>query len=103
MKKIKLLLVFLFVTVLSINVSAQADENAPTYYKITFLDIDEFQLKEMVPVCTDIFQANAENKGEPNVLYFDSELEISEELLKEKLEEKNIDYKFNLKEANDER
>lgn len=95
MKTIKLLFAFLLISI--VGIQAQTTNGEPTYYKITFLEIDQFQLKEMVPVCSEIFDTPAENKGEPNVLYFNSTKDINENQLKEKLVEKNINHIFELK------
>lgn len=101
MKKVKLLLAFLMLSVLSIN--AQTNTNEPTYYKVTFLDIDQFQLKEMVPVCGEIFDAIASNKGEPDVLYFNSTVQITKEILRKKLDDKSVNYQFKLEIIEDEK
>lgn len=95
MKKLQLLFVALLLAVSS--AFAQTEGNEPTYYKVTFLEIDQFQLKEMVPVCSEIFNALAENKGEPDVLYFRSNETFTQESLQEIFTEKKVSYNFELK------
>lgn len=94
MKKIKLIFGFLLFSMFTTHAQSTVNEN--NNYKITFLEIDQFQLKELVPVCTVIFDAPAGNKGEPDVLYFNSSLDITKDKLKQELAKKNITYDFKI-------
>lgn len=101
MKTIKLLFAFLLISI--VGIQAQTTSGEPTYYKITFLEINEFQLKETIPACEELFGTYAQSKENVDVLYFDSERTITKEELRKKLDEHNINFEFKLTIANDER
>lgn len=102
MKNLKLLFAFLLLSTLSLN--AQNTTNEPTTYKVTFIDIDQFQLKEMVPICMELFEVSPEHREESiYALYFDSNNEVTEQELKAKLLEHNITHKFTLNILGDEK
>lgn len=104
MKNIKIM--FVFVALLAFSNSqaqdTQKSSNSEIHYKVIFPDIDQFQLKEMVPICSELFQAPAGSKGGPvQALYFETTVEVTAEMLKAKLLENNYTFKFNLIVLND--
>ena len=102
MKNLKLLFAFLLLSTLSLN--AQNTTNEPTTYKVTFIDIDQYQLKEMIPICMELFDVFPEHREESiYVLYFDSNNVVTEQELKAKLLENNITHKFTLNTTSDEK
>lgn len=86
------------------NLTAQNTSNDPINYKLTFIDIDQYQLKEMIPICMELFDVFPEHREESiYVLYFDSNNVVTEQELKAKLLENNITQKFILNTINDEK
>ena len=102
MKMIKILFVSLGLLAFSNSQAQDTQVNEAIHYKVHFLDIDQFQLKEMVPICSELFQASAGSKGDvAQTLYFESNVVVTEEMLKEKLLENNYTFRFNLIVLND--
>src|SRR5690554_2864836 len=102
MKNLKLLFVFLLFC--NMHLTAQNTNNDPINYKLTFIDIDQYQLKEMIPICMELFDVFPEHREESiYVLYFDSNNVVTEQELKAKLLENNITHKFTLNTTSDEK
>ncbi|MFA5574613.1 MAG: hypothetical protein WC994_06105 [Brumimicrobium sp.] len=96
--------IFVAVIILTLSISAFGQESqGKNYYKVIFPEIDQFQLKEVLPACMDIFNSIGENKAEPNILYFRTDKEVTAEFLRKELDKKGFDFKVELKLIEDER
>lgn len=100
-KTILLLPLIIFSIISSFSLAQDSSENSITHYKITFPEIDQFQLKTLVPTCENIFQSKVINKGDAQILYFNSPIKVSENKIKTALKENNFDYKFILEVVDD--
>ena len=104
MKNIKFLLLLLCLITLP-NVHAQDIQettNNKAHYKVIFPDIDQYQLKKILPICNNLFQSNGNIKGdEIHIIYFTSAVNITSEMLEKELLDNNYTFKFTLLILND--
>lgn len=66
-------------------------------YKVILQDIDQYQLKKLLPICNDVFQSNGNIKGdEIHIIYFESSVDVTSDLLKKELLDNNYTFNFTL-------
>lgn len=106
MRTFQLFFVFIFLFSLSLkaqNTDKKPSSKEPISYKLTFININQYQLKEMVPFCMEVFESAPINKAEePLTLYFNSNVKVTDEILKDELLKNNVTHRFNLKIIKDE-